>query len=262
MLAIMLDQPASAPIIAPAIDPIAAALLGAIFGSFIAALTSRWPQNRSILTGRSQCESCAITLAGWQLVPILSYIALRGRCAACDQPIARDTLTIELIAAAMGGLALALHPGWAGLAIACFGWLLLPLAWLDLKYYWLPLPLTTALAAGGAITGVLGLLPDWPSRLIGAAIGFSALWMIARAYRWLRGRDGLGGGDPLLLAAIGLWLGWQALPMVLMIASGTGLVAALVLQARGTVLSGATRFPLGSLLAAAAWIVALLNLVR
>jgi leader peptidase (prepilin peptidase)/N-methyltransferase len=84
------------------------------------------------------------------------------------------------------------------------------------------------------------------------------LWIIAIAYRLLRGREGLGGGDPLLLGAIGLWLGWQVLPLVLMLASGAGLGVALILQWRGITLNSATRFPLGTLMAAAAWPVALL----
>lgn len=243
----------------PMIAPIAAAILGAILGSFIAALVGRWPQGRSVLTGRSHCDSCGVVLRPWQLVPIVSYLALRGRCAACGAKIGRDALVIELLAAMIGMLALALHPGWTGVAVAAFGWLLLPLAWLDLKHYWLPHPLTLALAIGGLIAAYAGIAPDWTSRLIGAVAGFAMLWGIALAYRALRGRDGLGGGDPLLLGAIGLWLGWQLLPLVLMIASGAGLVVALVLQQRGIALSSATRFPLGTLMAAAAWPVALLS---
>lgn len=240
----------------PVIAPIAAAILGAIFGSFIAALISRWPQDRSVLAGRSHCDSCGALLRPWQLVPIISYIALQGRCATCRAAIGRDTLIIELTAAAIGAVAMALHPGWAGVAIAAFGWLLLPLAWLDFRHFWLPHRLTAALAAGGLITGLAGLGPDWTDRLIGAVAGFAMLWIVAVAYRQLRGLDGLGGGDPLLLGAIGLWLGWQALPMVLLIASGTGLGIALVLQLRGMTLSSDTRFPLGTLMAAAAWPVA------
>lgn len=242
----------------PVAAPIAGAILGAIFGSFIAALVSRWPQGRSVLKGRSHCDSCGAVLGPMQLVPILSYLALRGRCNVCQQTIGRDSLEIELVAAATGALALAVHPGWAGLAIATFGWLLLPLAWLDYRHYWLPHPLTAALAAGGLATGLAGIVPDLPDRLIGGATGFAILWLTALAYRLIRGREGLGGGDPLLLGAIGLWLGWQALPLVLVLASGAGLAAALILRWRGVALTTATRFPLGTLLAGAAWPVALL----
>ena len=244
----------------PVIGPGFMAILGAILGSFIAALVSRWPQDRSVLAGRSHCDSCGTQLRAWQLVPIFSHIALRGKCAHCGAAIGRDSLIIELMAAAIGALALALNPGWSGVGIAAFGWLMLPLGWLDLRHYWLPHRLTAALAAGGLLAGFAGLGPDWSSRLIGAGAGLGALWIIAFAYRTVRGRDGLGGGDPWLLGAIGLWLGWQMLPLVLMLASGAGLAVALVLQGRGTALSGATRFPLGTLMAAAAWPVALFSL--
>lgn len=241
----------------PVIAPIAAAILGAIFGSFIGALVARWPAGRSILTGRSQCDSCGTVLKARQLIPLLSFILLRGRCAACSAAIERQSALIELAAALIGAVSLTLHPGLEGLAIACFGWLLLPLAVLDLQLYWLPHPLTAALALGGLASAALGLPPDWTSRLIGAGAGLAGLWLVALLYRFARQREGLGGGDPLLFGAIGLWLGWQALPIVLMIASGLGLAAALVMQRRGLAIDSVTRFPLGTLLALAAWPVAL-----
>lgn len=243
----------------PILAPIAAAILGAIFGSFIGALVVRWPVGRSILAGRSHCDSCGETLRSWQLIPLISYILLRGRCAACGAAIGRQALLVELVSAAIGAASLALHPGAQGLAIAAFGWLLLPLALLDYRHFWLPHPLNAALALGAFVSTLAGLPPDWTSRLIGAGAGFGGLWLVALLYRLTRGREGLGGGDPLLLGAIGLWLGWQALPLVLMLASGLGLAAALVLQRRGHDLDSATRFPLGTLMALAAWPVALLT---
>jgi leader peptidase (prepilin peptidase)/N-methyltransferase len=245
--------------IGPVTAAVLAAILGAIFGSFIAALVSRWPQGRSVLAGRSRCDSCQATLAPWHLVPIASYLALCGRCARCRAPIGRDAIIIEAIAAAIGGLALALHPDVTGLSVALFGWLLLPLAWLDLQHYWLPHPLTAALAMGGVLTALVGLPPDWTSRVIGAVAGFGALWLVATGYRWLRGRDGLGGGDPLLFGAIGLWLGWPHLPLVLLAASGIGLGLALYVQRTHHGIDGTTRFPLGTLLAVAAWPIALIG---
>lgn len=242
----------------PVLAPLLAALLGAILGSFIAALVVRWPQGRSIATGRSQCDACGVMLRPLQMVPIISFILLRGKCAACGAAINRDALWMELIAAGAGALSLMLHPGWAGLALAGFAWLLLPLAWLDLRHYWLPHGLMAALALGGLASALVGLAPDWTSRAIGAVAGLGGLWVIALSYKGLRGHDGLGGGDPLLLGAIGLWLGWQALPMVLLGASGMGLLTALVMQRQGQKISSATRFPLGTLLALAAWPVALL----
>lgn len=242
------------------LGPATATIAGAIFGSFIGALATRWPLQQSVLTGRSRCDSCGATLQPWHLVPIFSHVALRGRCASCQHPIGSQSLAIEAMAALIGALALIVHPGWAGVGLAAFGWLLLPLAVLDLKHYWLPHPVLAALALGGVASMAAGLPPDWSSRLIGAGAGFGLLWVVAFGYRRLRGHEGLGGGDPLMLGAIGLWLGWQLLPLVLMIASGLGLAAALIIQRRGTAIDSTTRFPLGTLLALAAWPVALFGL--
>ena len=252
MLAPLLEHPMAGPGLA--------AILGAILGSFIGALVVRWPQGRSVLTGRSQCDACGTPLKPWQLIPLLSFALLRGRCAACGTPIGWPGVVVELLAAIIGAMALTLHPDTTGIAIAAFGWLLLPLALLDFRHHWLPHPLNAILALGGMIAAAMGVAPDWTSRLIGAAAGLAGLWLIAFAYRRLRGREGLGGGDPLMLGSIGLWLGWQALPLVLMIASGIGLAAALVLQRRGAALDATSRFPLGTLMALAAWPVALLTL--
>ena len=117
-------------------------------------------------------------------------------------------------------VSLVLVPGWLGLAGALFGWVLLTLALLDAGHFWLPDKLTLPLLLLGlAIVNEPPLL----HRLIGAAAGYAVLALIALAYRAARGREGLGGGDPKLLAAIGAWLGWQALPFVLLAASLAGL---------------------------------------
>lgn len=201
-------------------------VLGAIVGSFLATLVVRWPRGESVMRGRSHCDGCGRTLAAWELVPIVSAAVQRGRCRSCGAAIDRDHLTIELGAAAIGAAAFGYAPGLAGLGWGVFGWLLLTLAALDVRHLWLPDRLTAPLAAlglafGGITTGA------WPAdRLIGAVSGFVSLWAIGAAYRHLRGRDGLGLGDAKLLGAIGAWLGWLALPFVLLAASVIGLIAA------------------------------------
>lgn len=141
------------------------------------------------------------------------------------------------------------------LAGVAFGWLLLALAALDATEYWLPDTLTGSLAVAGLISGLAGIEPDLTGRLIGGAVGFGLLWAIARLYHATRGRDGLGGGDPKLLGAIGLWLGWQALPIVLLGASlaGLGLVVARLVMRQPV--KADDRLPFGALLAAAAFAV-------
>lgn len=237
----------------PWIGGVVGALLGAIIGSFLATILIRWPQERSALGGRSACDSCAAPLEARDLVPILSFLIARGRCRSCGARIDRRHLGMELAAAMVGAVALAAH-GWPlGGVTALFGWWLLLLIALDSEHQWLPDRLTLPLIPLGLLVAWLGLGPPLPERLIGAAMGGLGLWAIALLYRLARGRDGLGGGDPKLLAGLGAWLGWMHLPFVLLGAGILGLIAALILHLRGRTIEADTRLPLGALLALAAW---------
>lgn len=225
---------------------------GLILGSFIAALTLRWPAGRSIVHGRSHCDSCHAMLGARDLVPVLSHAWLRGRCRHCGTAIAPRHLWIELAGGGVGALALALHPDATGFAGAVFGWGLLALAILDVEHFWLPDRLTIPLGMAGIVAG-LWLAPPLADRAIGAVAGFAVLAGIAWGYRALTGRVGIGGGDPKLFAALGAWLGWQLLPWLLLLAAILGLVLAGVDAVRGHAVGGQTRLPLGALLAVAAW---------
>ncbi|MDQ2893321.1 MAG: prepilin peptidase [Pseudomonadota bacterium] len=233
--------------------PLGLALLGAIVGSFLAALVVRWPQGRSVMRGRSRCDACDCTLEPRDLVPLLSAAVLRGRCRTCGARIDPRHWQIELAALGIGMAAGLVAVGPVAIAGAGFGWMLLALAALDVEALWLPDRLTIPLALGGVTTGLIGIRPEMIDRLIGGAAGFGSLWLIAFAYRWLRGRDGMGGGDPKLFGAIGLWLGWRTLPAVLLIASLVGLALVLVAQVRGKPIARDTALPLGALLAIAAY---------
>ena len=144
-------------------------------------------------------------------------------------------------------------PGQAGFMGALFGWLLIALAALDLRHFWLPDRLTASLALVGIASGLTGLAPSLLDRTIGALAGFAALAIIATVYRRLRNREGLGGGDPKLLGAIGAMLGWQALPYVVLGASGAGLLFVGLQLARGRKVQATDRLPLGTLMALTAF---------
>lgn len=235
------------------IRALALGVLGAIAGSFVATLVIRWPQERSVVGGRSQCDSCDAALGPADLVPLLSAMLSRGRCRHCGARIDPRHWQIELGALAIGVVAALAVPGPAALAGAAFGWLLLALAALDVAEFWLPDALTLTLALAGLATGSLGIDPPFADRLIGGVAGFGALWLIGLGYRRLRGRDGLGAGDPKLVGAIGLWLGWRMLPAVLVLAAAAGLalVAAGIVAGRAARLDD--RLPFGALLAIAAY---------
>ena len=230
----------------------AGAIVGLLVGSYLATLTLRWPQGRTTSTGRSACDGCARPLAWYELVPLLSFVALRGRCRTCGAPIDRRHPTIEAAAAIIGAASLWISPDPGGLLGALFGWALLTLAILDAEHFWLPDALTLPLLAAGLAAGLF-VDPPLVDRLIGAVAGFAVLAGIGIAYRALRGRQGLGGGDPKLFGAIGAWLGWQMLPFVLLLAAFLGLISVAISMARGRTLTASTRVPFGAPLAVAAW---------
>jgi leader peptidase (prepilin peptidase)/N-methyltransferase len=227
--------------------------LGLLVGSFLATILLRWPEGRSAVRGRSACDGCGRPLSAAELVPILSWVVLRGRCRTCRSPIAPEHPAIEVAAAMVGGVALAAHPGLAGVVTALLGWWLLLIAALDAKHHWLPDRLTLPLIPAGLAVALGGIGPEWRERAIGAAAGYLLLAGIALSYRKLRGREGLGGGDPKLLAGLGAWLGWQQLPLVLLGAGLLGLAALLLRRLRGEQVRATDRLPLGTLMALAAW---------
>jgi leader peptidase (prepilin peptidase)/N-methyltransferase len=232
----------------------AAGLLGAFIGSFMATILLRWPRGESAVRGRSRCDSCGTPLTPRSLVPVLSWLAQRGRCRSCGGRIAVDHLLMEVGAAVVGMAAAIVAQSLAGwTAAVLLGWLLLLVAAFDLRHFWLPDPLTGLLAAAGVGVNLLGEGPGIAASLGGMVGGFASLWLVARAYRHLRGREGLGGGDPKLFGAIGAWLSWQALPMVLLGACALGLLAALACALLSRKAAGPMKLPFGALLAVAAW---------
>ena len=228
-------------------------VLGAVIGSFLAAILVRWPQGRSVARGRSECDKCGRGIGARDLVPILSYFLVKGRCRHCGGTIDRRLLAIEAGGALIGLTAIAAHPIPAAVFTAVLGWWLFLLAALDVEHHWLPDRLTLPLIPAGLAVAWIGIGPSLESRLIGAVAGFAVLALLALAYRKLRGREGLGGGDPKLLAAIGAWLGWEQLPFVLLGAGLIGLAVIISMRLRGHAVSTTDRLPLGTLMALAAW---------
>lgn len=229
------------------------AVLGVLIGSFLATILIRWPQGRSALGGRSACDSCAAPLGAHDLVPILSFLIARGRCRPCGARIDPRHLGMELATAMVGAAAFIAH-GWPlGGVTALLGWWLLLIIALDAEHHWLPDRLTLPLIPLGLAVAWIGLGPALLDRAIGAAAGGLGLWTIAMLYLLARRREGLGGGDPKLLAGLGAWLGWMQLPFVLLGAGLLGLAAILLMRSRGQEVGASTRLPLGALMALAAW---------
>lgn len=248
----------------PAWLPAASAILFAPFaGSFLANLAVRLPAGRSIARGRSRCPACGGPLGVRDLVPILGWLALRGRCRRCRAAISPFYPAFELACLAVAAWAALVVPGWPLWPTCLLGWLLLTLAAIDYRHFVLPDAVTLPLLVLG-LGVVLIVAPERiAAHLFGAVAGFAVFALIAAAYRRLRGRDGLGLGDAKLLAAGGAWLGWQALPTVVAFAAGLGLAgvltARLIAGLRGDRsapdLAAATAVAFGPYLAAAIWLV-------
>ena len=228
-------------------------VFGAVVGSFLATVLIRWPRGESVLAGRSRCDRCRAPLGAAELVPILSFTAQRGRCRACGARIDPRHPIVEASAAMVGLVAMVAHP-WplAGVTLGLGLWLLL-VAMLDVEHEWLPDALTLPLIPLGLAAAWAGFGPPLQDRLAGAALGWALLFLMALAYRRLRGREGMGGGDPKLLAGLGAWVGAVQLPFILLGAGLLGLAAVLLMRLRGEPVGRATRLPLGALMALAAW---------
>jgi leader peptidase (prepilin peptidase)/N-methyltransferase len=202
--------------------------------------------------------------ASWALLalalgPLAGFLVARASLQMAAQGDPAPTPTLRRYGLAAGGATLAavwaaiLAPGLLGLVGAVLGWQLLLIAMLDAEHFWLPHRLTVPL-------GLLGLAqaaafePDQIlHRLIGVAIGFGALALIAWLYRRLRGREGMGGGDFRLLGAAGAWVGWEGLPSVLVLASITGLTVVGIRALRGRRPVGSVEVPFGVYLALGLW---------
>ncbi len=252
-------------------------LFGLLFGSFANVVVWRLPRGESVVSPGSHCPGCDAPIAWYDNIPLVSWVALRGRCRGCDAPIAVRYPLVEAASGALFALA-ALVWGFTLQAVvgAAFFWLLLVLSAIDLDTYRLPNPLVALLAvigiAGVTVTSVAAvpaaplvalpgsgpLVAPWAFGLLGAALGAGVSGAIAAGYGAVRGRSGLGMGDVKLLGAMGLFVGPYVV-MGLFIASVAGMVIGLlVARARGTSLSE-TRIPFGPSLAAGTAIAAVVG---
>lgn len=224
-------------------------------GSFLAVLAVRLPERRGVLFGRSACDACGHALGVAELIPVASYLALRGKCRHCGAPIDPIHPVMELGALAVAASAAVFTVGWVLLASCVLGWMLLTLAAIDWRTGLLPDLLTYPLIVLGIVAAQFLDPASLADHAIGAVAGFAVFAALTVLYRWLRGREGLGLGDAKLLAASGAWLAWQALPSVVLFAAILGLALVLVRRLMGQALSATDRIAFGPALAAATWIV-------
>ncbi|MGV8711429.1 MAG: prepilin peptidase [Nitrosomonas sp.] len=191
----------------------------------------------NLILPRSTCIHCGHTITALENIPVISYVVLRGRCSQCHSPISLRYPLIEAISALMSGF-VAWHFGfgWMAMTALIFVWALIALAAIDLNTQLLPDDITLPLLWLGLLINMGQGFSDIHSAIIGAVSGYLSLWSIYWIFKLITGKEGMGYGDFKLLAAIGAWLGWQMLPLVLLSSSlvgacvGIGLIAAAKLK--------------------------------
>jgi leader peptidase (prepilin peptidase)/N-methyltransferase len=267
--------------LAPAWTIALAAVFGLLIGSFLNVVIHRLPrmmqsewerEARSLLepegdhpestrydlwSPRSQCPHCERPIRAHENVPVLSFLLLRGRCPGCGAHISWQYPAVELLTAALFAVTI-LHFGASttGLAALALTAVLIAAAGIDARTTLLPDQLTLPLLWLGLVANYFGLFTDLESAVLGAVAGYLSLWLVYHAFRLATGKEGMGYGDFKLLAALGAWLGWQALPMILLLASLVGAIVGIAL----ILLRGRDRnipIPFGPYLAAAGWLVLL-----
>ena len=217
-----------------------------------AALEGREPPPRpayNLFTPPSACPSCGTRIKAMHNIPVVSWIALRGRCASCRAPISARYPLVEVLGGAMAGL-MAWRFGYSAQLVFAlvFAWAMIALAFIDFDTQLLPDDITLPMLWLGLIANSAGVFTDLRSAVLGAAGGYLILWLVYWAFRLIAKKEGMGFGDFKLLAAIGAWTGWQVLPVVIVASAGLGAVVGslfLWLSRRGA----DTRIPFGPYLA-------------
>ncbi len=210
---------------------------------------------------RSRCPACGTQIKAWQNIPIISWLALRGRCASCAAAISPRYPAIELLTAAATLTVLSLFGlTWLGLAVAVYTWGLIAVTFIDFDTQLLPDQLSLPLLWLGLLTNftdgygaAAGGITDIGSALIGAMAGYLFLWSTYWGFKLVTGKEGMGYGDFKLFGAIGAWLGWQILPGAILIAALSGLVYAIFSMLKGQRKS-AEPIAFGPFLAISGWV--------
>ena len=215
----------------------------------------------NLSTPRSACPTCKTPIKSAHNIPLVSWLALRGRCAACRAPISVRYPAVELATGLLSAW-VAWHFGF-GEAACCavaITWALIALTGIDIDHQLLPDSITLPLLWAGLLAAItIGpapgvALPVSPKdAIIGAAAGYLSLWAVFHAFRLLTGKEGMGYGDFKLFAALGAWMGWKVLPLVILLAAGSGAcLGVLMIVLRGR--DRAAPMPFGPYLAAAGWL--------
>jgi leader peptidase (prepilin peptidase)/N-methyltransferase len=210
----------------------------------------------NLVTPNSHCPKCDAAIKPWQNIPVVSYLALGGKCANCKTPISKRYPIIEFVTGLLSCLAI-WHFGfsWQGGAMLLLTWALIALTMIDFDHQLLPDNITLPLLWLGLIINSFDTFCSLPDALWGAVFGYLSLWAVYWLFKLVTGKEGMGYGDFKLLAVLGAWFGWQMLPLIILLSSLVGAIIGiflLVLKNKGK----SVPIPFGPYLAAAGWIAA------
>ncbi len=236
----------------PGVFPAASGILGLLVGSFLNVVIHRLPRMMerdwqcqcaelrgeeapqgeaiSLVTPRSRCPACGHAISALENIPIVSWLFLRGKCSACHTAISVRYPLIEAVTGLLTAFA-AVHFGfgWSALGAIVLIWSLIALTFIDFDTTYLPDAITLPLLWCGLLFNLGNTYADLPSAVIGAMAGYLALWSVYWGFKLLTGKEGMGYGDFKLLAALGAWLGWQMLPLIVLLSSMVGAVVGILL---------------------------------
>ncbi len=259
--------------------PFMAALLGLVLGSFLNVVIHRLPimlerlwrrqceelaephkvkaaeeKPFNIVSPRSQCPHCGHRIRALENIPVLSFLWLRGKCSACGQPISWRYPLVELLTAILSfAVAWRFGASFTMLAALALTWSLIALTFIDYDHQILPDDITLPLLWAGLLVNLGGAFATLPSAVLGAVIGYGSLWLIYHVFRLATGKEGMGFGDFKLFAALGAWLGWQQLPLIILFSSFFGALVGIAFIA----FFGRDRrlpIPFGPFLCVAGWV--------
>ncbi len=256
---------------------LSAALLGLLVGSFLNVVIYRLPimmqrewraqaleylecppepvgERFNLLLPNSRCPHCDHQIRSWENIPLVSWLALRGKCSSCRAPISSRYPLVEVACGLLSGY-VAWHFGftWQAGAMLLLTWGLVAMSMIDIDHQLLPDSLVLPLLWLGLILNSFGLFVSLESALWGAVAGYLSLWSVYWLFKLVTGKEGMGYGDFKLLAMLGAWGGWQVLPLTILLSSVVGAVLGTILL-RMQRAESSTPIPFGPYLAIAGWV--------
>ncbi len=255
------------------VSTIAFVVLGLVIGSFLNVVIHRLPimmqresdnyvamesgkelvhtTHYNLLVPRSACPHCQHQISAFENIPVISYLLIGGKCRGCKASISMRYPIVEALTGLLSGLVVwQLGSGIAGMGAVVFVWFLIAMTFIDADTQLLPDDLTLPLMWGGLLLNLHGTFTSLDNAVIGAVAGYLSLWSVYWLFKLATGKEGMGYGDFKLLAALGAWMGWSMLPLIILLSSAVGAIIGISMMILGKLGKGKP-IPFGPYLAIA-----------